>query len=165
MLIKPHFQFNKATDITLEFLKSIGVDTLILDVDNTLCIKKGVIILPDVLPWLENLKKANIKLIILSNAKPNRMSAIAQKLCLPFVALGLKPLPFGYWRAAKRIGSNLKNCAIIGDQLLTDMLGGHLAFVKTVLVCPVELETSFGFKIKRGIERFLLKAYKLKCDF
>lgn len=165
MLIKPHFQLNKITDITVEFLGDIGVDTLILDVDNTLCIKKGAVLLPDVLGWIEKMRLAGIKLIILSNAKPKRMSVIAKKFGLPFVALGLKPLPFGYWRAVKRMNSRLKNSAIIGDQLFTDMMGGHLAFCKTVLVSPVELETSFSFKIKRGLERILLRLYKLKCDF
>ena len=63
------------------------------------------------------------------------------------------------------MGENIKNCAIVGDQLLTDILGGNLAGCKTILVVPKELETSFGFKIKRGIERKLLKKYNLKCDF
>lgn len=165
MLIKPHLQLDRVTDITVELLYEIKVDTLILDVDNTLCVKKGAVLLPDVLEWIKNMQSAGIKLIILSNAKPNRMSVIAKKFGLPFVALGLKPLPFGYWRAVKRMKSKIKGSAIIGDQLFTDMMGGHLAFCKTILVSPVELETSFGFKIKRGMERILLRLYKLKCDF
>jgi len=165
MLFKPHFQFNNICDITLDFLSKIGVDTLILDVDNTLCIKKGKVVLPNVMQWLDDMKKSGIKLIILSNAKPKRMLTIAKKFGLDFVPLGLKPLPFGYWRAAKKIGGKNKNSAIIGDQLLTDILGGHLANQKTILVSPVEIETSFGFKIKRGIERKMLKLYKMKCDF
>jgi len=165
MLFKPHFQFNNICDITLDFLKEIGVDTLVLDVDNTLCIQKGKVVLPNVMQWLDDMKKSGIKLIILSNAKPKRMLPIAKNFGLEFVPLGLKPLPFGYWCAAKKIGGKNKNCAIVGDQLLTDILGGHLANQKTILVSPAELETSFGFKIKRGIERKLLKLYKMKCDF
>ena len=165
MFTKPHIQLNRATDITAELLKEMNVTCLILDVDNTLCLKKGKIILEGVMEWLDEMQKAGIKLIILSNAKPNRMEGIAKKFALEFVALGLKPLTFGYKRAAKRMGVNIKNCAIVGDQLLTDILGGNLADCKTILVCPVELETSFGFKIKRGIERKLLKKYNLKCDF
>lgn len=141
------------------------VTCLILDVDNTLCLKKGAIILDGIIQWLDKMRESGIKLIILSNAKPKRMKGIAEKFGLPFVAMGLKPLSVGYKRAAKRMGVNIKNCAIVGDQLLTDVLGGNLSRCKTILVCPVELETSFGFKIKRGIERKLLKKYNLKCDF
>ena len=165
MFTKPHLQLNRATDVTAELLKEMNVTCLILDVDNTLCLKKGKIILDGVINWLAEMQKAGIKLIILSNAKPERMEGIAKNLGLPFVALGLKPLTVGYKRAAKRMGENIKNCAIVGDQLLTDILGGNLSRCKTILVCPVELETSFGFKIKRGIERKLLKKYNLKCDF
>lgn len=165
MFTKPHIQLNKATDITVELLKKMNITCLILDVDNTLCLRKGKIILDGVMKWISEMQQAGIKLIILSNAKPNRMEGIAKDFNLPFVALGLKPLTFGYKRAAKRMGESIKNCAIVGDQLLTDILGGNLARCKTILVCPVELETSFGFKIKRGIERKLLKKYNLKCDF
>ncbi len=165
MFTKPHIQLNRATDITAELLKKMNITCLILDVDNTLCLKKGKIILEGVMNWLSEMQKAGIKLIILSNAKRKRMEGIAQNFGLPFVALGLKPLTIGYRRAAKRMGESIKNCAIVGDQLLTDILGGNLSRCKTILVCPVELENSFGFKIKRGIERKLLKKYNLKCDF
>ncbi|MBQ4131360.1 MAG: YqeG family HAD IIIA-type phosphatase [Clostridia bacterium] len=165
MFTKPHLQLNRATDITAELLNKMNITCLILDVDNTLCLKKGKIILDGVMNWLEKMQNDGIKLIILSNAKPKRMEGIAKNFGLPFVGLGGKPLTFGYRRAAKRMGESIKNCAIVGDQLLTDILGGNLAGCKTILVCPVELESSFGFKIKRGIERKLLKKYNLKCDF
>ena len=66
---------------------------------------------------------------------------------------------------AKKMGVKPQNCAIVGDQLLTDILGGNLAGVKTILVTPTLLETSRGFKIKRAIERKLLKLHHLKCNF
>ena len=165
LFTKPHIQLSSATEITVELLNEMGINCLILDVDNTLCLKKGEIILDGVFEWLKKMQDAGIKLIILSNAKPKRMEGIAKKFGLPFVGTGGKPLPFGYKRAAKRMGVKTKTCAIVGDQLLTDILGGNLSGCKTILVCPKELETSFGFKIKRGIERKLLKKYKLRCDF
>ena len=165
MFTKPHIQLGEATEITSELLKQMGITCLILDVDNTLCLKKGEIILDGVFEWIKKMQNAGIKLIILSNAKPKRMNGIAANFGLPFVALGGKPLTFGYKRAAKRMGENIKNCAIVGDQLLTDILGGNLSRCKTILVCPKEIETSLGFKIKRGIVRKLLKKYNLKCDF
>ena len=164
-MTKPHIQLDSVCDITVDLLQQMNVTCLILDVDNTLCLKKGKIILEGVRDWLARMEKEGIKLIILSNAKPKRMEGIAKGFNLPFVALGGKPLTFGYKRAAKRMGESIKNCAIVGDQLLTDILGGNFAGCKTILVVPKELETSFGFKIKRGIERKLLKKYNLKCDF
>ena len=165
MLFKPHLKLDKITDISLETLKELSVDTLILDVDNTMCIKKGKVMVPNLFDWINKMQSSGIKLIILSNAKPNRMKGIAKKLGLPFVALGLKPLPFGYFRAAKRMESKIKNCAIVGDQIFTDIMGGNIAFCKSILLSPIELETSRGFKIKRGLERILLKHYNIECNF
>lgn len=165
MLFKPFMQLDKAIDISPKELTDMNIKGVILDVDNTLCIKKGKEILPGVTKWLRDLKDNNIKVIILSNAKPKRMEKISQRLGLDFVALGLKPLPFGYIRASKRMNVKIKNCAVIGDQIFTDILGGNLLKIKTILVSPVELETSFGFKIKRALERKILKKHHLKCDF
>lgn len=165
MLFKPKFYKKRITDITPAFLKKHNIKAVILDVDNTLAIKKGKILLGNVPSWLEAMEKEGIKLIILSNATVERMSGFAAKVNLPFVGLGLKPLPFGYFRAAKRVGVKIKECAIIGDQLFTDVLGGNLAGCKTVLVSPVELEQTKLFNIKRGLERKLLKKYKLPCEF
>ena len=167
MLTKPNIQLNKVTNITPDLLKRHNINCLILDVDNTICINKGKSMIVGANRWLLKMKAAGIKLIILSNAKPQRMVPIAQRLDLPMVALGLKPLPFGYFRAAKKmdVGPSAPPIIAIDDQLLTDILGGNLAGVKTILVTPTLLETSRGFKIKRAIERKLLKFHKLKCNF
>ena len=165
MLTKPNYYVNRITDITPAFLKRIGAKAVILDVDNTLAVNKGKIVLGNVPNWLERMKSSDVRLIILSNAMPERMSGFAEKIGLEFVGLGLKPLPFGYFRAAKRMGVKIKDCAIVGDQLFTDILGGNLAGCKTVLVSPVEMENTSFFKFKRGMERRLLKKYKIPCNF
>ncbi len=165
MLIKPHFQFNNITEITSQMLAEWSVDTLILDVDNTLCIKKGKEVLPDVLPWLKTMRDKGIKLIILSNAMPKRMTGIAASFNLPFVGVGGKPLPFGYWRAISRIGAKRKHTAIVGDQLFTDMMGGHLAGCKTIYVSPKEKETACTLRLKRRLEKPLLRRWGIPCPF
>lgn len=165
MLIKPYKYFKDVTEVDIDFLKKEGIKALILDVDNTLTLKKGEIIINGVLNWLDKMKKSGIKLIILSNAKPKRMTEVSKKLGLDFVGYGMKPLTFGYFRAAKKMGEKISDCAIIGDQLFTDIMGGNLAGVKTMLVSPKELEQTAFFKIKRGVERRFLKRYKIPCDF
>lgn len=165
MLIKPHIKLKRITDITSELLAQMNIKALILDVDNTMAIRRGSETVPGLFSWMEQMTSAGIGLIILSNAKPRRMSGFAGRVGLPFVALGMKPLPFGFFRAAARLHCSTRQCAIVGDQLFTDMLGGHLAFCKTILLSPIELETSAGFRLKRRAERWLLKRYHIECDF
>ena len=164
-MIYPREYVDNVRKISIDFLKKNNIKGLILDVDNTLTVDHAAKLIPGVADWLVLLQQSGIALIILSNAVPKRMAAFAGAVGLPFVGLGLKPLPFGYFRAMRRVGASKKNTAIVGDQLFTDILGGKLSGCKTVLVAPQKLETSCRFKIKRALERKLLRRYKLPCKF
>ena len=85
------------------------------------------------------------------------MEGIAKNFGLPFVGLGGKPLTFGYKRAAKRMGESIKNCAIVGDQLLTDILGGNLAGCKTILVGSINSQENLPTKFVRALERSTIR--------
>ena len=162
MLLKPDIKLEKITDITPEILNKYNICSLILDVDNTLSTHHGHILTDGLEEWLRLMKDSNIKLMVLSNSKEARVKPFAEKINLPFISLGLKPLPFGYIRALKAIGGKRKNTAIVGDQIFTDVLGGNAVGVKTILLTPILLETTAGFKFKRKIERVVFKIYNIK---
>ena len=162
MLLKPHIKLKRVTDITPEILKKYNIDSLILDVDNTLSTHHGDILTDGLPEWLEMMQENGIKLTVLSNSKEVRVKPFAEKIGLPFISLGLKPLPFGYLRALKMAESKRKNTAIVGDQIFTDILGGRMVGVKTVLLTPIKLETTAGFKFKRKIETYVYKLHKIE---
>lgn len=162
MLLKPDIKLDKITDITPEILKKYNLNSLILDVDNTLSTHHGHVLTDGLPEWLELMKNEGIKLMVLSNSKEKRVKPFAEKINLPFISLGLKPLPFGYIRALKAMGSKRKNTAIVGDQIFTDVLGGNLVGVKTILLTPILLETTAGFRFKRKLERVVFKIYNIK---
>lgn len=160
MIFKPHIKRDKITDITLDDIKKLGVTALMLDVDNTMSTHGGQVLTDGLLEWLELMTSNGIKLIVLSNARKSRVEPFAEKISLPFIHLGLKPLPFGYFRAASALGVKRKNIAIVGDQLFTDMLGGFLSGVKKILLTPILLEDKTSFIIRRRIEKIFLSRYK-----
>ena len=162
MLLKPHLKLNRITDIDIEHLKKLGIQTLLLDVDNTLSTDHGTVMIHGLHAWIEKMRKNGIKLVIVSNAKKERVRPFAEKLNLDFIGLGLKPLPFGYFRGARKVGSSIKNTAIVGDQIFTDILGGRLSGVKTILLTPIELEKKLSFRIRRKLERLVFKIHKIK---
>ena len=162
MLLKPHIKLDSVTDITLEILKKYNITDLILDVDNTLSTHHGHVLTDGLEDWLKLMSENNIGLMVLSNSKEARVKPFAEKIGLPFISLGLKPLPFGYIRALKAMGSKRKNTAIVGDQIFTDVLGGSFVGVKKILLTPIKLETTAGFKFKRKIEKLVYKIYKIK---
>lgn len=162
MLLKPEIKLEKVTDISVNILKKYNIEALILDVDNTLSTHHGQVLTDGLTDWLEEMHQNGIKLMVLSNSKEARVKPFAEKINLDYISLGLKPLPFGYIRALKALGTKRKVTAIVGDQIFTDVLGGRLTGVRTILLTPIKLETTAGFKFKRKIERLVYKLYKIK---
>lgn len=157
MFLKPKIKLEKVTDITIDILNKYGIKALILDVDNTLSTHHGQVLTDGLPEWLETMRNNGIKMTVLSNSNSKRLTPFAQKIGLDFISLGLKPLPFGYLRALKRLGTNKKETAIVGDQLFTDVMGGNFVGVTTVLLTPIKPETSLRFRCKRRVERFVMK--------
>ena len=162
MLLKPHIKLNRITDVDINLLTEHNIKGLILDVDNTLSTHHGEVLVDGLTEWIENMSNNGIKLIILSNSKEKRVGPFAKKIGLNYLSLGLKPLPFGYWKAAKIMQLKLRETAIVGDQLFTDSLGGHLAGVKTIILNPIKPETMWSFRVRRFIEKKYYKYHKFE---
>lgn len=161
-MLKPNYIFARVIDVTADFLIKEGIDTLLLDVDNTLSVAhKDKTLREGVAEWLSDMKEQGISLIILSNAKKERAQIFADSIGLPVVGLAAKPLPFSYNKAVKQLGGRKKAAAVIGDQLFTDVLGGRLAGVRTLLVTDITPEAELGFRIKRRLEQIFLKRWKV----
>lgn len=161
MIFNPNIKLEKVTDITVGILNKYGIKALLLDVDNTLSTHKGQELTDGLLPWIDNMRENGIKMIVLSNSTNKRLKPFAEKIGLDFLSRGLKPLPFGYLRALKRLNTKRKETAIVGDQIFTDILGGNFIGVKTILLTPIKFEDTPFFRFKRKIEAFLIKRLKI----
>ena len=162
MLLKPHLKLRRITDIEPKHLNMLGVNTLFLDVDNTISTDHGTHLAEGLTDWIEKMKAGGVKLMILSNAKSVRVKPFAEKLGLDFLGLCMKPLPFGFFRGAKRAKVKRKHTAIVGDQIFTDTLGGRLSGVKVILLTPIEPETKLSFRIRRRLEKTVFRIHKIK---
>lgn len=162
MIFKPDIRLDRITEITPDMLRRRGISALILDVDNTLSTHHGQQLTEGLSDWLSLMRENGILLTILSNSTDKRLKPFAEKIGLSYISMGLKPLPFGYFRALKSLGTGKKETAIVGDQIFTDVLGGKLSGVRTVLLTPIKPESSLRFRIKRRAERWLLKRMKLE---
>ncbi len=158
-LFLPDLMLDSVFDADLQLLKKYNVDTLILDVDNTLTSHGNPVPLDGITQWLDELKKSNINLTIVSNNVQKRVQPFAELLGVDFVSMACKPMTIGITKARKKFGSGKKNTAIIGDQIFTDILAGNLAGITTFLVTPIELEDKAMFKFKRFFEGIFIKKY------
>ena len=152
----------KAYDITADNLRVLNVKGLILDIDNTLTTHDHPVPDDRILEWLDQMRKAGIQLILLSNNHPPRVAPFAQKLDLAFEADAKKPLQAGYRRAAAAMGLSPSQTAVVGDQIFTDILGANLAGMPSFLVEPFQMEPFLRFRLKRFLEKGILKRYRKK---
>lgn len=166
-IFRPTYALKKITDITPSALKKRGIKALVLDVDNTLTTHNNPTPAAGVSEWIEEMKSAGIKLIIVSNNSTERVTPFAEMLGLHFVPNGAKPLPVGFKRAAAELraaGVPKNRIAAVGDQIFTDILGANLAGIRSIFVYPIEFETSLPFKLKRAAEKPLLPKRFNKFD-
>ncbi len=148
-----------------EQLQRWGVRGLILDVDNTLTTHDNPVPHPEVQRWLEVMRQAGVSMIILSNNHPPRVKPFAELLGLPFTADAAKPLPKGFRRAARELNLPKEQIAVVGDQIFTDVLGGNLFGAKTVLLQPIQPESTWFFRLKRRLEKGILRNYKANNNY
>lgn len=158
-LLNPDYIFAKTTNITPQFLDSLGVKNLILDVDNTLATHGNPQPAPGVPEWIAMMRDAGIKMVIASNNYASRVAPFAGMLGLEYVSFSVKPSPLGFLKALKKLGGSRRDTVVVGDQILTDVLGAHLMGMKALMTLAILEEGTLGFKLKRKFEKRFIDRY------
>lgn len=158
-MIYPREYLNSVKEISIDLLEKNNIKGLILDVDNTLIDfnKK----MPDgIEQWVQNLKKVGIKFCILSNSnKVDKVKKVADKLDVPFLYFAKKPFKSGFERAKNVLDLEAKNIAVVGDQIMTDVIGANRSHMFSILVKPIDNKDYLLTKIKRPIEKIIIQKY------
>lgn len=146
-------------------LRDLGIEALLLDLDNTLVPWHGYEIADSTLEWLRNAESLGFKLCIVSNTRyPGRLKRLAGQLQVPFARGRLKPLRSAFRPALDLLGVAPHQTAVIGDQIFTDILGGNRLGLYTILVRPLSRREFFGTRISRLFERIILRAMDKRPD-
>ncbi len=156
-LLKPDVICGDVTDITPEMLKEMNIDTVLTDIDNTLALPHDRIPFEYSEAWLKSLRDVGIRVVAVSNNTEDRVSVFCDELKLEYISRAAKPLAHRIRAACGEKDIDLKRSAVVGDQIFTDVLGARLLRVKALLVTPRVHERETLFKIKRALERLILK--------
>jgi len=141
------------TDVDVDELVASGIRGIILDLDNTIVAWDAAAPTPGVAAWVGRLRAAGVSGCIVSNNLSGRARAIATDLGVFFVIGAVKPAPWALRRAMRLMGTSPRTTALIGDQLFTDVLGGNLVGLHTILVEPLSRREFPTTKIVRALER------------
>ena len=159
MLITPEYVFQDVTHITPAFLARKGITALVLDIDNTLTADGSQELPAEVAAWLDDLRKAGVRLTIVSNGTPRRVAPFAQKLGLDYVCWAAKPLTPGLVVSRRRLGVKKRQMAMVGDQLYADRMAAALYGIPALMVVPRGPDRGVQVKVKRKWERRFWQRY------
>ncbi|KGG12374.1 MULTISPECIES: YqeG family HAD IIIA-type phosphatase [Prochlorococcus] len=137
-LLLPNWETgNLLSHIKKDDLKSRGIKGLLIDVDGTVIAGNYNKVDDCIITWIEVMKK-DLKLFLISNnPSKERISNIAKQLHLDYIHSALKPRRKSILSAINALDLDPSNIAIVGDRILTDVLGGNRLGIYTILVKPI----------------------------
>lgn len=160
----PVTQMNSIHDLTPEWLQSRGVKAVICDLDDTLVPYYNTEPNETIAQWIRQLRESGLRICILTNGKKKRVLPFCQALNVECVPMAMKPLPIGYLRALRKMRIRRREAVAVGDQIFTDIVGGNLAGIHTVLVEPIAYKTSSMERKKRSWEKRFRRARPLRSE-
>ena len=154
-ILAPNESHNSFYDIDLIALYRKGYRNILIDVDNTILPWNSNQISSNLKKWLIRSQDIGFSVFLFSNSKASRISELADMLQISAIPKGGKPFTFAFKRALKHIDGNEENTIMIGDQVFTDIWGGNLIGLYTILVNPISTKEFWGTKINRFLEKLL----------
>ena len=150
----PYILLPSYADLTPQMLTERGIRLLLCDLDYTLAPK--YVPRPDeaLRTWLADMERAGVRVLILSNNRsPARVERFCRDLGIDYVGHAGKPSVRGYRQAMEKAGVTPAQTAMLGDKLLTDVLGANRSGVLAVMVEPAGGPKGLWNHVLHGLQR------------
>ncbi len=156
----PDHYYDSIFDIDLAELKQDGIKGIVLDLDNTIIARNSSVATEELKVWLQKVEAEGFKACILSNNWKQRVAGVAAQVRLPLVARAAKPRKGAFKRAMEVLGTHGDETVVVGDQIFTDVFGGNLAGLHTILVVPMSNHEAFHTRFLRQLEKLVMKRWQ-----
>ena len=152
-LFLPDLAIDSYVQLDLAALKKRGIRLLLCDIDNTLACHTDTHCRPQAVKFLKAVQKQGLDVVLFTNNTKKHAQRV-MKGCPDFAMhwLCCKPLPFSFWLEMIRHRLKPSQVAVMGDQLFTDMLGGHMAGA-TILSSPLYEDEPKDTQLMRYLEK------------
>ena len=132
-MIVPHL-----TDVRAEALKARGITFLMLDFDKTIVPYTTDVPTEEMTAWLRQMQRSDIGLCVVSNSRKPRVVRFCERYGLDCVTHAKKPFSRGIRACLARFSLDAAHCALVGDQIYTDVLGANCAGVQSILISAID---------------------------
>ncbi len=148
----PSVRCDKLTDVSADFLRARDIRLLMLDFDNTIVPYTTSVPTAEMEQWLTDMLHSDIQICVVSNSKRDRVRVFCNQYGIDCITHSKKPFPKGIRQCLAKYGAKPSECAIAGDQIFTDTLGGNCAGLTSILVRPID-NHNFWLKARHVLEQ------------
>jgi len=157
MFLAPDRYLSSVLKIDAPWLAAHGIKALLIDIDNTMVARDKQQIIPEIRDWAAGLKSQGFQLHLVSNNWHKVVFQTAAGLGLPVIYKSMKPLPFAFMKALRQMGVSRRQAAVVGDQMMTDVLGARLLGARVIMVQPLSTADLAHTRFFRHFERMVMK--------
>lgn len=150
----PDRLYRRYTDLTPQRLRELGIRLLLCDLDYTLAPRRMEKPDETLRRWLDDCRAAGVTVMILSNNRSTRrVETFCGELGIQYVGHAGKPGTAGYCQAMLQAGEPPEHTAMLGDKLLTDVLGAKRAGILALMVEPLGGPTGAWNHVLHALQR------------
>lgn len=159
MFLKPDYNLKSIYDIDLEELKNIGIKAILFDLDSTIMASKSGVYSEEMINWLNKVKKDFFIAVVSNNKNEKYIEKVKKISDFPLLFKAAKPDTKKVKVFLHEHGfSDFKECVLIGDRPLTDILCGKYLGCRTILVDSISADR------ESKIVRFVRKLERLSIS-
>ncbi len=144
--------YGSLTEISPEELYRQGLRLLMLDFDNTIVPYTTNEPTPEMAAWLRSALDSQMRICVVSNSRNGRVVAFCEKYGLPCITHAKKPGTKGIRACMVKYSCAPEECALVGDQIYTDVLGANMAGITSILI-PAIHNHNFWLKLRHVLEQ------------
>lgn len=161
-LLRPDIYASTFDKITPEIIKNLGAKAIFVDLDGTLVSKNVLKPTELVLAWIKNMLENDIKVVILSNNKKERVGNFCKDIGVPYFNTALKPLKSGFQKSLNELNHKVKasEVVMIGDQIYTDTLVAKRMGAKSIFVESIDAKSGYAKFRKQVTEKRFVESIK-----
>ncbi len=154
MFLKPDYNLKRIYDIDLIALEEQGVRAMLFDLDSTLMASKSAKYSPEILEWLKGVREKFFIAVVSNNKNEEYIEKVKNISDFPLLFNACKPKTCHVRKFLNEHKIEVKDCVLVGDRPLTDILCGKFLGCKTILVDSITADTESKLvRFVRKLER------------
>lgn len=155
---------DSVTELSASYLQGRGIRLLMLDFDNTIVPYTTSDPTVQMRQWLQSIRDSDIALCVVSNSRKARVREFCDAYGLDCITHARKPFSAGIRKCMAQYNMEPQQCALVGDQIYTDVLGARSAGVQAILVRAIHNHTVW-LKLRHVAEKpFIFAARKRRIS-